>query len=177
MKKTLIALIPVALIAAIWFSPATGQGVPGDTPEQVVRELAGIQQSLDDLVVLLSTMRRNQDADLILRRIEMHERRLAPLEGRLERNGREQLDAQASMGNSEEWKSQTEERIHEIKREGREEVPLQIHQELRMAEQRMIQEQERFDRLQQQQIELEDALADRRDEVEILEDLLHELVE
>ncbi len=177
MKKTLIALIPVALIAAIWFSPATGQGVPGDTPEQVVRELAGIQQSLDDLVVLLSTMRRNQDADLILRRIEMHERRLAPLEGRLERNGREQLDAQASMGNSEEWKSQTEERIHEIEREGREEVPLQIHQELRMAEQRMILEQERFDRLQQQQIELEDALADRRDEVEILEDLLHELVE
>jgi len=176
-KKTLIALIPVALIAAIWFSPATGQGVPGDTPEQVVRELAGIQQSLDDLVVLLSTMRRNQDADLILRRIEMHERRLAPLEGRLERNGREQLDAQASMGNSEEWKSQTEERIHEIEREGREEVPLQIHQELRMAEQRMILEQERFDRLQQQQIELEDALADRRDEVEILEDLLHELVE
>ncbi len=177
MKKILIALIPVALIAAIWFSPATGQGVPGDTPEQVVRELAGIQQSLDDLVVLLSTMRRNQDADLILRRIEMHERRLAPLEGRLERNGREQLDARASMSNSEEWKSQTEERIHEIKREGREEVPLQIHQELRMAEQRMIQEQERFDRLQQQQIELEDALADRRDEVEILEDLLHELVE
>jgi len=176
-KKTLIALIPVALIAAIWFSPATGQGVPGDTPEQVVRELAGIQQSLDDLVVLLSTMRRNQDADLILRRIEMHERRLAPLEGRLERNGREQLDAQASMGNSEEWKSQTEERIHEIEREGREEVPLQIHQELRMAEQQMILEQERFDRLQQQQIELEDALADRRDEVEILEDLLHELVE
>ena len=177
MKKTLIALIPVALIVAIWVSPATGQDAPGNTPERVVRELAGIQESLDDLVALLATMRRNQDADLILRRIEMHERRLAPLEGRLERNGREQLDAKTSMGNIKEWKIQTEERIREIEREGREEVPLQMHQEVRMAEQQMTQEQERFDRLQQKQIELEDALADRRDEVEILEDLLLELVE
>lgn len=177
MKKILIALIPIALIAAIWVSPATGQDAPTDTPERVVRELAGIQESLDDLVTLLSTMRRNQDADLILRRIEMHERRLAPLEGRLDRNRREQLEAKTSIGNIEEWKSQTEERIHEIEREGREEVPLQMRQEVRMAEQQMNQEQERFERLQQQQIELENTLADRRDDVEILEDLLSELVE
>jgi chromosome segregation ATPase len=176
-KKTVIALIPVALIAAVWVSPVTGQDAPGDTPEPVVRQLAGIQESLGDLVAVLSTMRRNQDAELILRRIEMHERRLAPLEGRLERNRREQLDAKTSIGNIEEWKSQTEERIHEIEREGREEVPLQLHQEVRMAEQQMSQEQERFERLQQQQIELENTLADRRDEVEILEDLLRELIE
>jgi len=176
-KKTVIAFIPVALIAAIWVSPATGQDAPGDTPEQVVRELAGIQKSLGDLVTLLTMMRRNQDADLILRRIEMHERRLAPLEGRLERNRREQLDAKTSIGNIEEWKSQTEERIHEIEREGREEVPLQMRQEVRMAEQQMSQEEERFERLQQQQIELENTLEDRRDDVEILEDLLLELVE
>jgi len=177
MKKTLIALIPVALIAAICVSPATGQDTQVDTPEQVVRELAGIQGSLDELVDLLSKMRRIQDADLILRRIEMHERRLAPLEGRLDRNGREQLDAKTSIGNIEEWKLQTEEGIHEIEREGREEVPLQMHQEVRMAEQQMSQEQARLETLQQKQIELENALADRRDEVEILEDLLGELVE
>jgi hypothetical protein len=122
-------------------------------------------------------MRRNQDADLVLRRIEMHERRLAPLAARLERNGREQLDAKTAVGNIEEWKSQTEERIREIEREGREEVPLQLHQEVRMAEQQMIQEQERFDRLQQKQIDLENTLGDRRDEVEILEDLLSDLLD
>ena len=178
MKKTLIALIPFALIAAIWVSPATGQDAPpGDTPERVVRELAGIQKSLDDLVALLSTMHRNQDAVLILRRIEMHERRLAPLEGRLERNGREQLEVKTSIDNIKEWKSQMEEQIRETEREGREEVPLQMHQELRMAEQQTIQQQARYDRLQQQQIELENTLADRRDEVEILEDLLRELLE
>jgi hypothetical protein len=177
-KKTLIALIPFALIAAIWVSPATGQDAPpGDTPERVVRELAGIQKSLDSLVVLLSTMHRNQDAVLILRRIEMHERRLAPLEGRLERNGREQLEVKTSIDNIQEWKSQLEEQIRETEREGREEVPLQMHQELRMAEQQTTQQQERYDRLQQQQIELENTLADRRDEVEILEDLLSELLE
>jgi len=176
-KKTLIALIPVALIAAIWVPPATGQDGPGDTPEQVTRELAGIRESLDDLVTLLSTMRRNQDADLILRRIEMHERRLAPLEVRLDRNGREQLEAKTAIGNIGEWKSQTEERIREIERAGREEVPLDFHHEVRMAGQQITHEQERLDRLQQKQIELENALADRRDEVEILEDLLDDLVE
>lgn len=177
MRKTLTALIPVALIAAIWFSPVTGQEASLDTSEQVVRELAGIQKSLDDLVVLLSTMHRNQDADLILRRIEMHERRLAPLEARLERNSREQQDVKTSISNIEQWKSQTEELIEEVERKGREEVPIDILQEVRMAEQQMIQEQGRYDRLLQQQIDLENTLADRRDDVEILEDLLSELVE
>ena len=177
MKKTLIAIVPVALIAAIWVSPAPGQDATGDIPERAVRELAAIQDSLDELVVLLSTMRRNQEADLILRRIEMHERRLAPLDGRLDRNGREQQDAKTSMGNIKEWMSQTEERIREIEREGREEVPLELYQELRMAEQQLTQEQERLEMLQQKQIELENTLADRRDDVEILEDLLSELVE
>lgn len=177
MKKILVAFIPVALIAAIWVLPASGQDRPADTPEQVVRELAGIQESLDDLVALLSTMRRNQDADLILRRIEMHERRLAPLEGRLDGNRREQLDAKTSMSNLEAWKSQTEEQILEIERAGRGEVPLPMRQEVHMAEQQMDREQERFETLQQQQIELENALADRRDDVEILEDLLRDLVE
>ena len=41
----------------------------------------------------------------------------------------------------------------------------------------MDHELERFDTLQQQQIELENALADRRDDVEILEDLLLDLVD
>jgi hypothetical protein len=176
-RKILSVLIPVALIAAIWFSPVTGQETPRDTPEQVVRELAGIQESLDDLVLLLSTMRRNQDADLILRRIEMHERRLAPLEGRLEHNNREQQDAKTSISNIEQWKLQTEERIDEIEREGREEVSTELLREVRMAEQQMIQEQGRYERLLQQQIDLENTLADRRDDVEILEDVLNELVE
>jgi len=176
-KKILIAFIPLALIAAIWVSPASGQDAPVDTPERIVRELAAIQESLDDLVTLLSMMRRNQDASLILRRIEMHERRLAPLEGRLERNRREQLDAKSSMSNIETWKSQTEEGILEIERKGRDEVPLPMRQEVHMAEQQMNREQERLETLQQQQIELEMALADRRDDVEILEDLLRELVD
>ncbi len=177
MKKTLIALVPLALIAVIWVSPATGQHAPDTAAERVALELGDIRDSLDDLVRLLATMKRNQDADLMLRRIEMHERRLAPLEGRLDRNGREQQDVQTSIRNVEEWKSQTEERIHQIEREGREEIPLELLQEVRMAEQQIALEQDRLDRLRQQQIDLENTLADRRDDVEILEDLLRELVE
>ncbi len=177
MKKLSIALVPVALIAAVWVSPATGQDAPGTAPEQVARELAGIRDSLDELVALLVTMRRNQDADLILRRIEMHERRLAPLDGRLDRNSREQQDAKSSIGNIKQWMSQTEEQIDKMEREGREEVPLQLYQELRMAEQQLTQEEARLEGLQQRQIELENTLADRRDDVEILEDLLRDLVE
>ncbi|NIM00432.1 MAG: hypothetical protein GTN89_06075 [Acidobacteria bacterium] len=177
MKNILIALVPVALIAALWFSPAIGQESTGAAPEEVVRELAGIQQALEELVDLLVTMRRNQDAELILRRIEMQERRLAPLDGRLDRNSREQQDAKSSIGNIKQWMSQTEERIDEIEREGREEVPLQLYQELRMAQQQLAQEEARLERLQQRQIDLENTLADRRDDVEILEDLLRDLID
>lgn len=177
MKKILTAFVLVVLIAAIWVSPVSGQDGPADTPERVVRELAGIRESLDDLVALLSTMRRNQDASLLLRRIEMHERRLAPLEGRLDRNRREQQEAKTSMNNLAERTSQMEELVLKIEREGRDEVPLPMRQEVHMVEQQMNRELERLDALQQQQIELENALADRRDDVEILADRLHDLVD
>lgn len=177
MKKILIALAPVALIVVLWFSPVTGQDDAGTASQEVVRELAGIEDSLQKLVDLLVTMQRKQDAELILRRIEMQERRLAPLDGRLDRNSREQQDVKSSIGNIKQWMSQTEERIDEIEREGREEVPLQLYQELRMSEQQLVQEQERLERLRQRQIELENTLADRRDDVEILEDLLRDLID
>lgn len=177
MKKILIVVVPIVLILTISTSPATSQDAPTTAPEQVVRQLAGIQESLDDLVAVLATMRRNQDAEVMLRRIEMHERRLAPLSGQLERNIREQLDARSSLSNIEDWRSQTEERIFEIERDGREEISQDLRQELRMAEQGLKRDRERLETLQLQQIELENALADRRDDVEILEDLLLELLD
>ena len=175
MNKTLIALVPVALILMSWTSPAFGQDAPAAAPEQVVRELAGIQASLDDLVTLLSTMRRNQDADLILRRIEMHERRLAPIEQRLDSNKREQLEAEEGIGNVREWMQQTEEAIREIEREG-DEVPIEARREATMGESELQRLTLRLETLRLQQIELENSLLDGHDEVEILDDLLEELL-
>lgn len=81
------------------------------------------------------------------------------------------------MNNLAERTSQMEELVLKIEREGRDEVPLPMRQEVHMVEQQMNRELERLDALQQQQIELENALADRRDDVEILADRLHDLVD
>ena len=176
MKKAIITLVPVALILAIWIIPAYGQDARPATPEEVVHEIAGIRASLDELVTLLSTMRRNQDADLILRRIEMHERRMAPVEQKLDSNKREQLETEEGIGNVQEWKQQSEERIREIEREGREEISLDLRREAALGESELERLTLRLETLRRQQIELENSLLDGRDDVEILDDLLEELL-
>jgi chromosome segregation ATPase len=176
-KKTLFALVPVALIVTIGIAPASGQDAPPATPEEVVRELAGIRASLDELVTLLSTMRRNQDADLILRRIEMHERRLAPLERRLDANKRDQLNTEQSIGDIQNWVRQAEERILDVEREGREEVPLEMRHEVDRGQTELERLAEKLETLRRQQIEIENSMFAGRDDVEILDDLLEDLLD
>lgn len=175
MKRPIIPAV-VLLGACVWIAPVSGQQVP-DEPEKAVRELAGIQRSLDDLVGLLATMRKNQDANLVLRRIELHERRLAPLARRLESNKQEQVNTKTNISEARDWVIRVEDEIDAVEREGLEEVPADIRQQIVIGEAEIERLTRRLDALQERQIELEDRLADGRDEVEILDELLQELLQ
>jgi len=78
MKKTICILI----CTAICMIPVSAESNSGD-PDGVARELAGIRASLDRLAGLLQDARAGQRAQLLLRRIERREVRLATLEARL----------------------------------------------------------------------------------------------
>lgn len=176
MKKTLMARFLV-LIPLLGATPPMAQEPSTAASDPVVRELAGIQQALDDLVGLLESMRRNQDVDLILRRIELHERRLAPLERSLRGNEQDQIDTRQNITETEMWKSSTEDQIDELEREGIDHAPDDFRQQVVVAELEIERLQLRLQTLQQRQIELENSLGDGRDEIEVLDDLLRELLE
>ena len=165
------------LLAVVASAPVAAQDHSDAVEKQVVRELAGIQRSLADLVDLLETMRRNQDVDLVLRRIELHERRLAPLERSVRGNEQDQIDTRQQVSEAVMWKERTEDRILELEREGIEETPEDFRQQVEVAEGEIERLQLRLDGLLQRQIELENTVADGRDEFEILDDLLRELLE
>ena len=176
MKKTLVGFSLSVFVVLFWIAPAVGQDNRAVAPESIVSELAHIQQSLEDLVDLMSASRRYEDADLILRRIEMHERRMAPVERQIERNQREHVDAQTNLGWMEKRVSQTEKRVRKIEREGIQ-VSDELFGQVTGAIQAVEREKARIEALKLQRIELENGIAGKRDEVKVLEDSLRELLD
>ena len=63
--------------------PCAGQAPTEYESARVAKDVQGIHQALDRLVGLLESVQRQQSLELLLKRIEMHERRQAPLERRL----------------------------------------------------------------------------------------------
>lgn len=78
---TLAAGTAVAVLAAQGALADPAPAAPSAT-SALEQEIAGIHRTLDRLVALLETVRDNQRVDLLLKRIELKERRLAPLENR-----------------------------------------------------------------------------------------------
>jgi chromosome segregation ATPase len=176
MKRANI-VVPFILAAIVWAIPAAGQDAPPPSSGEVARELAGIQRSLGELVDLLATMRTNQEAELLLRRIELHERRLAPLERQLESNKDDQVNTRSSITDATEWRDRTEDEIRNLDREGVDDDTDGLRQQVVIANAEIERLNRRLESLKERQIDLEDRLADGRDEVDILDDLLRELLD
>jgi len=176
MKKATIAVL-VLLAAASYAAPTTGQDAPEAPPGEVVRELAGIQRSLGDLVDLLATMRVHQEAELVLRRIELHERRLAPLARQLESIKDDRINTRTNITDATEWRDRSEDQLHDQEREGIDDDPEGLRQQVIIANAEIERLNRRLESLQERQIDLEDRLADGRDEVDVLDELLRELLD
>ena len=178
MKGVHVRIVLALVLIAAALTPALAQAQdpaargPGSPPE-----LAAIQRSLDRLVELFESHLDYQRVDLLLKRIQLKERRLEPSERRLR-------DAEANLEGREE----------EIKRLKAllEEQRLMLDQEIREGVDRpdsgtrnMISEIERVIRTEEAQLDdvrmrvrrLEGELAEQREEIEILDDLLLELIE
>jgi hypothetical protein len=171
--RIVVAVVVIGLVCTFAFGRQPAEGADAGPSGS---EMAGIQRSLDRLVDLFEAHLEHQRLDLLLKRIQLKERRLEPAQKRLR-------DAEARL----------EGREAEIKRMKQmlEEQQSVLDDEIRQGgdagdseTRRMIINLERVIRTQEAQVEdgrarvrrLEDELAVQREEVEILDDLLLEML-
>ncbi len=142
----------------------------------LIEDVAGIRQALDRLVGLLETVQRNQRVDLVLKRIELRERRLAPLERRLAGAQGDVESIQSELVHMEAMQEQQERELDESAREdlGTNDGIRRMLQEIEQMQTGM---QARLDDAQARVRRYEDELADGREEIYILDEMLLELLD
>ena len=142
----------------------------------LTEDVAGIHQALDRLVILLETVQRNQRVDLLLKRIELRERRLAPLERRLAGAQGDMEGIEAEQVHMESMREQQERELDEIVREGKQ-TDDGVRRMLREVELIQTAMEARLFDAQARVRRFEDELAEGREEIEILDEMLLELLD
>ena len=167
--------IPIALFLALPMTPASAD-TPTPTPTvKLDEDVAGIRQALDRLVGLLETTQHHQRVDLLLKRIELRERRLDPLERRL-RSAQSEVEGLADeLVHLGAMKKQEEEELDDLLRSR--EIDEGDRRELKEIERAEVGLQARLDEAQIRARKYEDELADGREEIEILDEMLLELLD
>ena len=172
----------IAILAIAWASlagPIVAQQdaeLPEAT-ERMLEDVSGIHQSLERLVGLLETLREHQKVELLIKRIELKERRLAPMESRLRSAENTVKGIEDELTRLRTMREQIEEALNdnEIRGEatpedGSREMLVHIERELEV-----LGVQVEAERLRAR--ELEDDLAEGREDVEDLDEMLIELLE
>jgi hypothetical protein len=171
-RKPILALLCLLIIGAA-VTPSHAQ----DDTKALVDEMAGIKHSLDRMALLMETLIGNQQIEILLKRIELMERRLAPLESELRRAERAVIDVEARVKRMQEEREEMEDAIADEIRSG---IDQEDSEARRMKEQldRVIEvEGARVEEMRSRARKLEDELADGRDEILILDEQLKELLQ
>jgi len=173
MKRKWILAGLCLVVLAIAVSPARAQDASG----QLAEDVAGINRSLERMANLLETLIGNQQVDILLKRIELKERRLAPLESDLRRAERALIDIESRVKRLNEEREELDDAVDEEVRAG---VDSEGSEARRMRDQleRVVEmEAGRVEEYRRRVLHLEDQLAEGREEIAILDEQLMELLQ
>jgi chromosome segregation ATPase len=173
MNRKLILTLLCLLILGTASMPSRAE----EDMDDLVDEMADINRSLERMAVLLETLIGNQQVDILLKRIELQERRLAPLESELRRGERALIDIEARLKRMQEEREEMENVLAEEVRDG---IDREESETRRMKSQldRVVEsESARVEEMRRRVLRLEDELSDGRDEIVILDEQLQELLQ
>ena len=177
-KRSIPCLVGLLLWMAWTPAPRAAEPSPADEGSAgLIAEVAGLNRSLDQLVKLLRSGVAHQKIDVMLRRIELKERRMAPLEGRLRGTQDSILNLRSEVARFEQMKEHAEEELIDQEREGNEGAVNQSRYMIHELEQALVSEGAKLEDLQLRVVQLENELADGRNEIAILDEMLDELLE
>jgi hypothetical protein len=166
----------VALALSGLTSPVRAQPRSDDEGARLLEEVAGLNRSLDRLVALLERSLENQRIDLLLKRVDLKERRLAPLEAELRDAENEVLRAETEIRRMEDMQERQERLISRAVREGTDQPDSEARRMIQKIEASREYQAGRQDEAVQRVRQLEDRLAEGRDEIAIVEATLNELL-
>ncbi len=167
MKRLCLVTAMIALVLS-------SAPVIADDSASLALEVRQIREALDTLVELQLTRDRT---DLVLKRLELHERRLDPLAQRLVMAETEYRKVVDNLQSLERLKEQDEKMIEDAIKEGNEEDRASIRLMLDNIERTMEQDGEREDAALLRVRELEDEIADRQRDIEILDEIFATFLE
>jgi hypothetical protein len=168
-------------LAVLWFgtTPIGSQQeiLSREETARLVDDVAGLNRSLERMVVMLETLIDNQAIDILLKRVELKERRLIPLESELRRAERSHLDMQSRVKMIQEELEQQEDALSEEMRKGIDHQDSETRRAREQMERILATEMSRADEFQRRVRLLEDELAEGREEIAILDEQLQELLQ
>jgi hypothetical protein len=169
-------LFAVALVTGA--APAAAQQGRTSTGEStaLVEEVAGLRGSLDRLVLLLERVAEQQKVDLLLKRVELKERRLIPVASDLRSLEGDYEDQKVVVTRYQEMLRQMEEALSDEVRRGVDRPDSEPRQMIPEFERELQIEIDRIEDLERRMRRLEDELADGRREIAILDEQLRELL-
>ena len=175
MRVRIVLAVLVLVIA--WTSTSAQPRDGAATGEAAAPGLAGIQQSLDRLVELFEAQLAYQRVDLLLKRIQLKERRLEPAERRL-RGAQANLEGrEAEVKRMKAMLVEQQSVLDDEIREGIDLPGSQTRQIISTLERAILTEGAQLDDERMRVRRIEDELAEQREEIEILDDLLLEMLE
>jgi hypothetical protein len=169
---------PLTLLVMLWIllAPAGAQETGDDGPSGLsARGLAELNANLMRIAEALESLQVDQRVLLTVRRVELAERRIAPLESRLQRARDDVRAQQEEIAQLESVARQWEQEVEEAIREGADPRELSQREELARLRSMTDLAQERLTGADRRVIEAEDEIAHSRRRIEILEELLEEL--
>lgn len=168
-----LALLAI-LLTASGGVPAAEPDTPATTEsvERLTREVAGIRGSLERIASLLDELASGQEIDLLLRRIELKERRLEAPSRELSRIRQDLDGAKAERQQLGAYLESLAEEVTRGQLSGEDVAALQAERE--QIEGLVEAQLATIDSLEGRIPPLEDEIADVRDEIEVLEEMLDE---
>jgi len=168
-----LGLLAVGLFPAHAQPPAPS----GDETARLVEEVAGLHRSLDKLVVMLEQVIYQQQVDLMLKRIELKERRLDPMASHLRSLQREYDDRKSELKHYQEMLELEKDVISDEVREGTDRPDSGSRNQVKELERILTVETARIEDLERRMRQLEDDLAEGREEILVLDEQLREMLE
>ncbi len=166
-------LLPAALLTAAVAPPPP----PAADPAPLVDELADLNRSVDRLAGLLERLIQHQRVDLLIKRIELRDRRIEPMQRRVRSLESDVESAESEIRQLETMGEQFEQQRREELREGTglgESDAQRMRNELELM---LKVQNERLDEARRRLRAAEDELAENREDIVVLDELLVDLLE
>jgi len=167
----------IALLGLLSLGPTLPAAAQAGDGSALVDEVAGLNRSLARLVGLLESSLHHQRVDLVLKRIALRERRIAPAGSALRSQRNALVDAESELTQLREMLEREREGLQRQIREGADQPDSPTRDLIVELESVIRTQEERRDNVIRLIRDLEDEVAEGQERIEALEELLDELLE